>query len=72
MYYDCVQFIKGVKQGCPFIQSSPKLGQLTECENWHDVLEELNKEFKNEVIGKHPVIKHLKFGSLLSFGDSNK
>jgi hypothetical protein len=24
-------------------------------------------EFQNEVIGKHPVIKHLKFGSLLSF-----
>jgi len=67
MYYDCVKFIKGVKQGCPFVQSSPKLGQLTGRETWDDVLEVLNQEFKNEVIGKHPVIKHLKFGSLLSF-----
>ena len=30
----------------------------------------LDNEFKNEVIGKHPVIKHLKFGSILAYGGS--
>lgn len=67
MYFGCIQFIKQVKKGVPFGESSPILNDISAVPNWGKVTQGLLKMFQAEVVGKLPVIKHLKFGSLLSF-----
>jgi hypothetical protein len=67
MYFGCVAFIKTVKKGCPFGESSPMLNDISGVPNWGKVTQGLLKMFQAEVIGKHPVIKHLKFGSICTF-----
>jgi hypothetical protein len=56
-----------MKHGYSIEQSSPTIFRVLNQETWEQILASLLMEFQNEVIGKHPVIKHLKFGSLLSF-----
>jgi hypothetical protein len=67
MYFACIKFIKDVKKGCPFFESSPMLNDISAVPSWDKVTQGLQKMFAAEVIGKHPVIKHLKQGSLLVF-----
>jgi hypothetical protein len=67
MYFGCIKFIKSVKKGVPFGESSPMLNDISAVASWEKVSTGLFKMFHAEVIGKLPVIKHLKFGSLLSF-----
>ena len=67
MYFGCIKFIKQVKKGVPFGESSPLLNDISAVPMWEKVQQGLLKMFLAEVIGKHPVIKHLKFGSLLNF-----
>ena len=67
MYFACIKFIKDVKKGCPFFESSPMLNDISAVPSWDKVTQGLHKMFTAEVIGKHPVIKHLKQGSLLVF-----
>jgi serine/threonine-protein phosphatase 2A activator len=43
------------------------LNDISAVPGWEKVTTGLMKMFMEEVIGKHPVIKHLKFGSLLKF-----
>ena len=67
MYFGCIKFIKAVKKGVPFGESSPMLNDISACPTWEKVATGLMKMFQAEVIGKLPVIKHLKFGTLLPF-----
>ena len=67
MYYGCIAFIKQVKKGVPFWEGSPILNDISGVPSWEKVSQGLMKMFQAEVIGKHPVIKHLKFGSILNF-----
>lgn len=67
MYFGCISFIKQVKKGVPFGESSPILNDISGVGNWGKVTQGLMKMFQAEVIGKLPVIKHLRFGSLLAF-----
>ena len=67
MYFGCIKFIKSVKRGVPFGESSPMLNDISAVPSWEKVTNGLLKMFQAEVIGKLPVIKHLKFGSLFSF-----
>lgn len=67
MYFGCIKFIKEVKKGVRFGESSPMLNDISAVPSWDKVAQGLFKMFNVEVIGKHPVIKHLKFGSLLQF-----
>ncbi len=67
MYFACIKFIKQVKKGVPFGESSPILNDISAVPTWEKVQQGLLKMFQAEVIGKHPVIKHLKFGSLVNF-----
>ena len=67
MYFGCVAFIKEVKKGVPFGESSPMLNDISGVPNWEKVAGGMLKMFNAEVLGKLPVIKHLKFGSILSF-----
>jgi hypothetical protein len=67
MYFGCIKFIKSVKKGVAFGEGSPMLNDISAVPNWGKVAGGLFKMFNVEVIGKHPVIKHLKFGSILNF-----
>ena len=67
IYFACIKFIKDVKKGVPFGESSPMLNDISAVPNWEKVNQGLMKMFQAEVLGKLPVIKHLKFGSLLNF-----
>ena len=67
MYFGSIRFIKQVKKGVRFGESSPLLNDISAVASWDKVAQGLLKMFNVEVIGKHPVIKHLKFGSLLPF-----
>ena len=71
MYLGCIKFIKQVKSCVPFWESSPMLNDISACPSWEKVQSGLMKMFQAEVIGKHPVIKHLRFGSLLAFNPWN-
>jgi hypothetical protein len=67
MYIGCINFIKLVKKGVPFGESSPMLNDISAVATWDKVASGLMKMFQAEVLGKHPVIKHFKFGSLIPF-----
>ena len=67
MYFGCIKFIKQVKKGVHFGEGSPMLNDISAVPQWEKVANGLFKMFNVEVIGKHPVIKHLKFGSILNF-----
>ena len=67
MYLGCIRFIKKVKKGVRFGESSPMLNDISAVPSWDKVCQGLLKMFMAEVVGKHPVIKHLKFGSILVF-----
>ena len=72
MYFACIKFIKQVKKGVHFGESSPMLNDISAVPNWEKVSTGLLKMFQAEVIGKLPVIKHLKFGSILDFDPNPK
>ena len=67
MYFGCIRFILEVKKNVHFQESSPILNDISAVANWDKVSQGLMKMYIAEVIGKHPVIKHLKFGSILVF-----
>ena len=67
MYFGCINFIKSVKKGVAFGEGSTMLNDISAVPTWDKVAGGLFKMFNAEVIGKHPVIKHLKFGSILNF-----
>ena len=67
MYFGCIKFIKSVKKGVPFGESSPMLNDISAVPSWEKVSQGLLKMFQAEVLSKLPVIKHLRFGSLLKF-----
>lgn len=67
MYFGCIRFIKQVKKGVRFGECCPMLNDISAVPSWEKVTQGLLKMFNAEVVGKHPVIKHLKFGSILNF-----
>jgi len=67
MYFGCINFIKDVKKGVPFGESSPMLNDISGVPNWDKVAHGMFKMYNVEVLGKVPVLQHLKFGSILIF-----
>ena len=67
MYLDCIKFIKEVKKGCVFAESSPTLNDISNVPTWSKITTGMIKMYQAEVLSKHPVIKHLRFGSVLKF-----
>ena len=48
------------------------LNDISAVPSWDKVAQGLLKMYNVEVIGKHPVIKHLKFGSILAFNPAGQ
>ena len=67
MYFGCIKFIKEVKKGVPFGESSPLLNDISGVPTWEKVSQGLVKMYKAEVMDKWPVIKHFRFGSIIQF-----
>lgn len=67
MYFGCIHFIKSVKKGVPFGECSPILNDISAVPHWGKVAQGMIKMYQGEVLNKHPVIKHFKFGSLIVF-----
>ena len=72
MYFGCIHFIKSVKSGCSFGESSPTLNDISGVANWGKVAQGMVKMYQGEVLNKHPVVKHFKFGSLVPFEPSKQ
>ncbi len=67
MYLNCLQFILKVKKSISLHMSSPYLWDISGAESWTKVAKGLIKMYQKEVLGRLPVVKHLKFGKLFHF-----
>lgn len=53
-----------MKKG-PFGEHSPYLNDISGVDSWRKVVAGLLRMYEGEVLGKLPVVQHLKFGTLL-------
>jgi len=60
-----------VKKG-PFGEHSPYLNDISGVETWNKVVAGLLRMYEGEVLGKLPVVQHLKFGTLLKWDSEFK
>jgi serine/threonine-protein phosphatase 2A activator len=67
MYINCIAFIKKVKSSAAFGESSPILNDISAAANWEKVANGMVKMYQVEVMGKYPVIQHVRFGELFPF-----
>ncbi|KAF1331966.1 Serine/threonine-protein phosphatase, partial [Globisporangium splendens] len=64
LYLDAIKFIKEVKSGSPFAETSPMLNDISALPSWEKINGGMLKLYEGEVLKKLPVIQHLCFGSL--------
>lgn len=64
LYLDAIKFIKNVKAGSPFAETSPMLNDISALPSWEKTNGGMLKLYEGEVLKKLPVIQHLRFGSL--------
>ena len=67
MYLNCIKFIKEVKRAGHFGEHSPMLNDISGLASWEKVAQGLVKMYLQEVLNKHPVMKHFYFGSIIDF-----
>lgn len=65
LYFAGVAFIKKVKKGNPFSETSPMLNDISGVPHWSKVMTGMMKLYEGEVLKKLPVIQHMLFGSFL-------
>lgn len=65
MYLEGIHFIRTIKKGAPFAETSPMLNDVSHIADWGRICTGLMRLFQGEVLTKFPVIQHLLFGSLL-------
>lgn len=66
MYFQCIRYIKSLKKGVPFFESSPMLDDISNLPNWSKVSGGLLRLFEGEVLDKKPVVQHFVFGNIFS------
>lgn len=64
LYLDAIKFIKEVKAGSPFAETSPMLNDISALPSWEKINGGMLKLYEGEVLKKLPVIQHLCFGTL--------
>ena len=64
LYFQCIRYIKSLKKGVPFFESSPMLDDISNLKNWAKVSGGLIKLFDGEVLNRKPVVQHFVFGEI--------
>lgn len=64
LYFTCIHFIKQLKRGVPFYESSPMLNDISQLPTWQKVGSGLIKLYEGEVLQKRQVVQHLTFGTI--------
>mmetsp|Transcript_22943 Transcript_22943/g.35324 ORF Transcript_22943/g.35324 Transcript_22943/m.35324 type:complete len:418 (-) Transcript_22943:29-1282(-) len=64
MYFGCIRYIKSLKKGAPFQETSPMLNDISMIESWSKVSSGLLRLYEGEVLGKLPVVQHFVFGKI--------
>lgn len=67
MYINCLKFIIDIKKGVPLSVSSPILHSISAAANWSKVAKGMLPMYADEVLGKLPVVQHIKFGRIFPF-----
>mmetsp|Transcript_31778 Transcript_31778/g.53602 ORF Transcript_31778/g.53602 Transcript_31778/m.53602 type:complete len:325 (-) Transcript_31778:2315-3289(-) len=65
IYMEGISFIRKIKVGAPFSETSPMLNDISALHDWAKICSGLMRLFQGEVLNKFPVIQHLLFGNLL-------
>lgn len=65
IYLEGIRFIKSIKSGAPFSETSPMLNDISNVPEWARVCSGLMRLFQGEVLKKLPVIQHIVFGQLI-------
>jgi len=65
LYLSGINFIKQLKKGAPFAESSPMLNDISGIPDWKKVNMGMFRLYEGEVLGKFPVIQHFLFGTIL-------
>ncbi|KAL7555350.1 hypothetical protein ACA910_001387 [Epithemia clementina (nom. ined.)] len=66
LYYGCVRYIKSLKKGVPFFESSPMLNDISNLPSWQKVAAGLLRLYEGEVLSKRQVVQHFVFGKLFA------
>jgi len=64
MYFGCIRYIRSLKKGVPFFESSPMLNDISALLTWTKVSSGLLKLYEGEVLDKRQVVQHFVFGTL--------
>lgn len=64
LYFQCIRYIKSLKKGVPFFESSPMLDDISNLNSWSKVSGGLLRLFEGEVLDKKPVVQHFVFGDI--------
>jgi hypothetical protein len=65
IYLEGIKFIKSIKFGASFAETSPMLNDISGMPDWGRVCNGLLRLFQGEVLHKLPVVQHMLFGSLI-------
>eukprot|EP00605_Chrysophyceae_sp_TOSAG23-4_P002221 GSChrysophyteH1.ASY1.ANO1.2464.1 assembled CDS len=65
MYLEGIQFIRKIKKGAPFAETSPMLNDISHLGDWNRICAGLLRLYQAEVLSKFPVVQHLLFGTIL-------
>lgn len=66
LFFGCIQFIKSLKKGAPFFESSPMLNDISHMSGWSKVSSGLLRLYEGEVLKKRPVVQHFVFGKIFA------
>jgi hypothetical protein len=66
LYFGCIKYIKSIKRGVPFFESSPMLSDISQLTSWKKVAAGLLRLFDGEVLGKRQVVQHFVFGNIFN------
>jgi len=61
-----IRYIKQLKKGVPFFESSPMLNDISQIPSWSKVASGLLRMFDGEVLQKRQVVQHFVFGTIFS------
>jgi hypothetical protein len=65
LYLEGIQFIKILKTGASFAETSPMLNDISHLGDWNRICKGLLKLYEAEVLSKFPVVQHLLFGTIV-------